>query len=384
MFRLFVAALSVLAAGTVFTAAQQEPQFRGGTHMVSVYATVVDQYGRLIPNLTKDDFEILDNGRRQPVTVFANDVRPITIVMMLDRSGSMVSNFTLVRDAAEHFVGHLLPADRARIGSFSNEVRIEPASFTSSREELVDILRNGLQPAGATPLWAATSRAMDALAREEGRRVVLLFTDGKDNPTQAYVGSTFADVRARSQIEEIMVYGIGLSERCDGPAADPTTEPGVWFQRGGQRGGPRSGPAGPMRGLPPQRPGGGVRLPPRPGGIGRPPIGRPPIGPRELPPPPPPAWPTEKPPSNAGSCVGTGPDPDLKELSGVGGGGYFELTGTADLQATFARVANELHHQYLLAFPSQALDGRLHTLQVKVDIPGLTARARKSYFATPK
>ena len=65
---------------------------------------MLDQTGRLVPRLTLDDFEVYDNGKRQTVTVFANDLQPITIVLMLDRSRSMEDHFDLVRKAAERFV----------------------------------------------------------------------------------------------------------------------------------------------------------------------------------------------------------------------------------------------------------------------------------------
>src|SRR6185503_13049914 len=103
--------LAVMAGATLFGA--QQPTFRGGTHTVSVYATVVDRNGRLVPNLTEGDFEVYDNGKLQTLTVFKNDLQPITIVIMLDRSGSMVGNFPIERAAAQQFIAELLPNDKA-------------------------------------------------------------------------------------------------------------------------------------------------------------------------------------------------------------------------------------------------------------------------------
>ena len=76
------------------------------------------------------------------------------------------------------------------------------------------------------------------------------------------------------------------------------------------------------------------------------------------------------------------PDEGLPKIATATGGGYFELTSTDDLASTFARVAEELHHQYALGFTPTKLDGKMHTLDVRVAQPGLTARARKSYLAT--
>ncbi|HKW02974.1 MAG TPA: VWA domain-containing protein [Vicinamibacterales bacterium] len=368
MSRVPLVALLAVTAGTVAAGAWQQPRFRAGTNTVSVFATVQDGTGRLVPDLTRDDFEVLDNGKPQPLTVFANDVQPITIVIMLDRSGSMMWNFGLVRDAAEQFVGDLLPEDRARIGNFSNRVQIDPETFTSDRKELVRILHENLQDAGPTPLWNATSAAMNALESQSGRRVVLVFTDGKDSPPNPTGNATFWEVRDRSQKDEIMVYAIGLANSCGLPSspapATSSQSSGALFQR---RGGIPRGPT--------------IRIPIG-GRIGFPPMGIP-----RIEPPPPPVGMPKTPPSDPASttsgsgCTATKPDPNLAELAAVGGGGYFELRGTDNLTTTFKRIAEELHHQYLLAFTAEALDGKTHTLEVRLRQPGLTARSRKSYVA---
>ena len=76
------------------------------------------------------------------------------------------------------------------------------------------------------------------------------------------------------------------------------------------------------------------------------------------------------------------PDDGLPKIAAATGGGYFELTSTDDLNATFTRVAEELHHQYALGFTPTKLDGKMHSLDVKIAKEGLVARARKSYLAT--
>jgi hypothetical protein len=77
-----------------------------------------------------------------------------------------------------------------------------------------------------------------------------------------------------------------------------------------------------------------------------------------------------------------GPDEGLPKIAAATGGGYFELTATRDLASTFARVADELHHQYALGFTPEKLDGKLHDLTVHLSQPNLTARARKRYLAS--
>ena len=175
-----------------------------------MYATVTGPDGRLVPNLPQDAFSIHDNGKNQPLTLFANTVQPITAVVLLDRSGSMRSNFQLVEKAAENFVEALEPDDKARIGSFSNRIQIDPRDFTSDHGELLTILRSELQPEGPTPLWNAIYVGITALLHQQGRRVVLVFTDGIDSP-QGFASNTLKDVMKRAEEEDVMVYAIVLA-----------------------------------------------------------------------------------------------------------------------------------------------------------------------------
>jgi VWFA-related protein len=206
-------ALAAAAALLGTTLLAQQP-FKSGIRTVAVYATVTDGTGRLVTDLTQDDFEIFEDNKPRPLTLFSSDVQPISVVMMLDRSGSMKWNFRLVEAAGEQFVRRMLPADKARIGSFAERVKIDPEGFTSDQEELIRILRGELQPAGPTPLWNAVSAAMAALAEQEGRRVVLDFTDGHDNPGNFGLrNSNIMDLMNRGQREDVMVYAVGLESR---------------------------------------------------------------------------------------------------------------------------------------------------------------------------
>ena len=86
---------------------------------------------------------------------------------------------------------------------------------------------------------------------------------------------------------------------------------------------------------------------------------------------------------NGQRMVRSKPDGGIKKIADETGGGYFELTKTADLAPTFSRVAQELHSQYVLGFSPPQLDGRIHRLAVRVKQPGMTVRARRSYLADP-
>src|SRR5687768_17638235 len=98
--RVLVAVSSLLGAAGVWVAAQEPPVFRSSTQTVPVYVTVIGEDGRLVTDLTRDDFEVLDNGRPQPISLFDSGVQPISIIMMLDMSGSMLGHVNVLRNAA--------------------------------------------------------------------------------------------------------------------------------------------------------------------------------------------------------------------------------------------------------------------------------------------
>ena len=86
----------VAACAFVASAAPQQPVFRGTSDAVRVFVTVTDKDGRLIPGLKQEDFEIKDEGKPQPITLFDNSPQPVRLVAMLDVSGSMEGNLPLL------------------------------------------------------------------------------------------------------------------------------------------------------------------------------------------------------------------------------------------------------------------------------------------------
>jgi Ca-activated chloride channel family protein len=219
MTRLLPAALCLLLAPGLMSPlpAAQQAMFRSAATTVGIYATVVDREGRLVPDLREEHFEVFDNGKLQPLSLFKSDVQPITVVVMLDTSGSMTLNLEFLKTAAERFVLRLLPDDQARIGSFSDKIRISP-QFTGDRDDLVRYLHNDIQFGNPTYLWDAIDESMSALARQTGRRVVLIFTDGEDDRSQR---KDFDDVLQRAQNEGFMVYAIGLEGQVLGRRTRP-------------------------------------------------------------------------------------------------------------------------------------------------------------------
>jgi Ca-activated chloride channel homolog len=208
------AAAAVLIVGiglATLRAQQQQPTFRSGARTVAVYATVTEKDGRLIPDLPQEAFEIKDNGKVRPISVFTTEVQPISVVLMLDRSSSMRGNFGLVQQAAAQFVQRLRPDDKARIGIFGDRIEIEPAAFTSDPAALMRVLQSDLPVTGPTPLWNALDQAITSVSSQEGRKVVFVFSDGGDSPMNfSFRNRSFMDVMKRAQQEDVMVYAVGL------------------------------------------------------------------------------------------------------------------------------------------------------------------------------
>ena len=202
--RTFTTIAALVAASLTVAAQQETPTFKATTQIVSVPATVLDAEGRLVPNLDQDQFTILDNGKPQNITFFQNETQPFTVVVMLDYSASMTSSLDLLRAAAEQFLLRMLPQDKGQVGAFSDRIEFS-GQFTKDRDDLISALRD-LQYGNPTRLWDAVDQSIDMLKPVEGRKVVLVFTDGDDT----YSKTGFGTVLDHAKQNEVMVYAIGL------------------------------------------------------------------------------------------------------------------------------------------------------------------------------
>jgi Ca-activated chloride channel family protein len=188
--------------------AAQQPQFRAGVKTVPVYATVTDRAGRFVTDLTKDKFEILDDGKKVELTQFSNEFVPITAAIMLDLSRSMLARYDAVIAAAEQFIVRLMPGDRARVGSFSEEVRMGPP-LTGDRDALIKFIRDSfdLRVGMRTRLWDGIEEGVRALDGIEGRRVVFVITDGQDTWSVLRMDDALRSARKAG----VILYWIGMS-----------------------------------------------------------------------------------------------------------------------------------------------------------------------------
>jgi Ca-activated chloride channel family protein len=206
MFKRSSMLMAVLAAAillTVHPRAQQK--FKVSTNTVALYVTVTDAERHLVPDLIQEDFEVYDNGKVQSITSFDNHPLPITATVMLDTSGSMTGALDLVKRAAEQFLIRLLPDDMGMVGAFNDKIEFHPANFTSNRDELVGLLKD-LDFGYPTRLYDAVDESITRLNGIEGRKVVLVFTDGEDTASKLGAGR----VTERARAEDVMIYSVGL------------------------------------------------------------------------------------------------------------------------------------------------------------------------------
>jgi VWFA-related protein len=201
------------------TTSQQQPTtFRTGTRIVPVPTMVSDREGRFVPDLEQEEFTVFDNGKPQEITLFDNSPQPLTVVVMLDFSISTTLVLERLKQAAEAFVLRLLPVDTAQVGAFSSKIQLN-GTFTNDRDELIGSLRD-LQFGNQTRMYDAIDESVRLLEPLEGRRAVLLMTDGEDFGRKLSPKA----VRERAQRANVMVYGVGLRLLFEGRWSNPDGE----------------------------------------------------------------------------------------------------------------------------------------------------------------
>jgi Ca-activated chloride channel family protein len=327
------------STGTVVGDSDEE--IRVETNLVTMPVSVLDRDGRFVSGLYQRDFEIFENGAKQKIEWFQSVEQPFTVVLMIDVSPSTAFRIDEIQNAAISFVDQLRPADKVMVMAFDESVRVlsEP---TNNRNQL----RNAIQMAqfgDGTSLYEAVDNALNRqLARIQGRKAVVIFTDGVDTTSRrASYQSTIEDVEEA----DALVYPIRYNTQRGGWAGGGNTNPG-W---GGPRNRRRSTGWGGMIGIIL-----GGQIPPVYGGGG-----------------------------GNGQSSGeyeTGRQ-YLDELALKSGGRKFEADSTMSLDTAFAGIAEELRRQYSVGYYPDSVGQKGERRQIKVRVmrPGLVVRAKNSY-----
>lgn len=272
--------------------------------LVNLYAIVRDRQGNYVNDLTRDEFRLTENGRSQVIQRFSAERKPLRIAIVLDTSLSMEGRkLEAAQESAADLADLLQPGDEALVVAFNDTVQVTQ-DLTTDRAALDGAIRS-TQAKGGTALYDAVWQTAEHLDRFDGRRVLVLLSDGRDEASSGLEpGSlhTLKEALERALRSEVMIFAIGFDPPPDG-AFD-------FYNR------------------------------------------------RSL-------------------------ESILKEMGESTGGRAFFSSRPGKLQKAFKEVAEDLRHQYSLAYTSDDArrDGSFREIRVTTTRPGLEVTTRRGYYA---
>jgi Ca-activated chloride channel homolog len=306
------------------------------TTLVTLPVSVTDRNGRYIPNLTKTDFRLWEDGVEQQVAFFSSVDKPFSVVLVIDTSGSTRFKIDEIQDAAIAFVTQLRSDDRVMVVSFDDDVRVL-TEFTSDRNRMRDAIRR-TRTGNGTRLYDAVDLVINQrLNQVDGRKAVVLFTDGVD--TVSNRASYASNIRDAEELDAL-IYPVQYDTYRD-VASSGGGSP--W--PGGRR---RTTPIDILIGIL-----GGGRGPVTIGGGG----------------------------AGASRSDYELADRYLRDLAEKTGARQYQADSTSNLTYAFANIAEELRRQYSIGYypirPPQP--GQRRQVRVRVNQPNLAVRSRGSY-----
>ena len=290
--------IATVALGWFALAAWPHGQvFRSAVDMASFGVTVTDKKGELAVGLGRDDFEVVEDGVRQAITLFARGDQAESPVdlhlgLLFDTSGSMEESIGFSRSAAIKFLNAVPDAKDITLVAVDTKVQVTRYG-QNDFARLVERIRRK-KPDGMTALYDAVGVYLDGAQNEEGRRVLVLYTDGGDTSSTL----NYTEIQDLLRASDLTLYAIGFLANLSQSAQ--------MDQR--------------MR---------------------------------------------------------------LRALAEITGGEAFFPGVLKDLDATYARVVNEIRAQYTVGYLSAntRTDGSWRKVEIKVTRPGLKVRTRRGYFA---
>ena len=181
-------------------------QFRSDTRLVVLHASVVDKKGKLVTNLDQGAFKVFENGQPQQVKIFRREDVPVSLGIIIDDSGSMMTKRTRVEAAALAMVRESNHQDEVFIVNFNDDAFLD-VPFTSDPKKLEQGLAR-IDSRGGTAMRDAINMSLDYMKQEakKDKKVLLVITDGNDNASTA----TLEKLVQRSNQGDTVVYAIGL------------------------------------------------------------------------------------------------------------------------------------------------------------------------------
>ena len=380
--------VSLTLAQTVGSAPLQDPQkqkedepIRLNASLVQVPAVVTDHSGKFVSDLSRGDFSVLEDGKRQEISIFAAVKQPFSAVLVLDTSNSAQDRLKVIQNAALSFIGQLRAGDRVMVISFDNDVR-QLTDFTDDRAELERAIR-GTESGFGKLLYEAVARALENLRDIEGRRAVILFSDGVDMRS---IDATAEGTTRMAEEIGAVIYVARFDTRW-------------WIEAAARR-----QEAEHPKSKTPFEVDGRIPLPPDYGGPDPTPTGIPkPNAPRieigQRPHPPvvydpdrsglpgqrlPDAEPPDQVTATLDKLYGEA-DAYLQTMTARTGGRIYLTNTFDDTRAAFAAIADELRNQYLIGYysTSNRSDGKYHKIKIELARKGFQIRARPGYRVSP-
>jgi VWFA-related protein len=372
-----MACLVALACAMISTgqepvrSASEDQTLKINATLVQIPATVTDRAGNIITDLSRTDFSLFEDGKRQEIALFSALKQPFHAVMVLDTSNSAEDRLRAIQNCALTFVREIEPADRLMVMSFDNEVR-QLTDFTSDKPAINTAI-SGVESGYGKLLYEAMAKALEQLKEVEGRRAVILFSDGVD------LGSVDASAeKTIRRAEEIgaVIYVVRFETRW-------------WIESAA-----RKQKAEQSQSKLPFEVDGRIPLPPEFGG---PDINDGLPGPRKPrieinKPSTPPViivnGKTQEPVEGPADEVTEGlnklygeADKYTQSISMLTGGLVFRADNFVETQSAFRAIAEELRKQYLLGYYRSGEDRRptYHKLKVTVARKGVQVRARPGF-----
>ena len=357
-----------------------EEPVRLSASLVQVPAVVTDRSGKFVSDLARNEFTVSEDGKRQDISFFTAVKQPFNAVLVLDTSNSAQDRLRAIQNAAVDFTKQLRPGDRMMVIAFDNEVR-QLTDFSSDGEELENAIR-GAESGFGKLLYEAVARALEQLRNLEGRRAVILFSDGVD--MRSIEASSEGTTRLAEEISAV-IYVVRFDTRW-------------WIEAAARRQElehPKSKTPFDIDGRIPLPPDFGGPDP-TPTGIPKPNAPRIEIGQRPRPPVVydpdgtgthtqriPNAEPPDQITSTLDKLYGEA-DSYLQTITMRTGGRVYMGDSFDDTRAAFTAIAEELRNQYLIGYysTSNKRDGKYHKIKLELARKGVDVRARPGYRET--
>jgi VWFA-related protein len=353
--------------------AQDQETVRLNTTLIQVPTLVIDRGGKFVVDLAQSDFAVFEDGKRQQLSHFAAVRQPFTAVLLLDTSNSAEDRLRVIQNMALAFAREIRTGDRLMVVSFDNEVR-QLTDFTSNYQEIETAIRDTESGFGKL-LYEAVTKSLDLLSDVEGRRAVILFSDGID--MRSIEATAEGAIRKAEEVGAV-IYVVKFETRWWVEAAArrqkaEQKESNLPFIIDGriplppEFGGPDPTPPGTLR--PPRIEVGSSRSPQITviDGNER----------RTLQ-----TEPRDEITRNLDKLYGDANN-QMQTLASRTGGRVFIAETYETTRSAFASIADELRNQYLIGYypATDRRDGKFHRIKVEVSRKGLEVRARAGYRA---